>query len=392
MPRVPIQEFNSWAERGGNRVGNALKQAKSGVCSLYRNHPGFISGTSVPVAGAGAFRRGLMDSLCGDEPGGLPATEQPYSGGQCLTDYRWNFSTSRNPRNPQPGDANGEGGFVTPGPLTDFRVEVLINTDVVGGQVIGQWQASFLNGLGVRQFGSAVGNYPGDYPQLVFVREDGQTDDCGDPPIAWRGTDRYAPDPGELEDDITTPGEGNDITFPIIYAPVNVDLNITLNLGGVKFNFDLGGLSFDFSEDENGDIVNNDSGDFPDLSDLEDTVDSIDRKTDENPNNSPPPNPDDYDSNDRTESDDKFEEDVPGIAYVKITLTQLPTAGKSQFGDGSPDVHYAGWFEWLAEGFAYPRQPIHFQNAIFKKEPGATGYAYTLVSGAKGFATVITEK
>jgi hypothetical protein len=77
--------------------------------------------------------------------------------------YLWNFSTGLNPRSQTVADLP----FEAFGKLTDFRVDQLINTDVVAGRTLGNWAASFLDGKGNRVSGSAVGTFPGDTPKLV---------------------------------------------------------------------------------------------------------------------------------------------------------------------------------------------------------------------------------
>ncbi|BDA73060.1 hypothetical protein CAL7716_072260 [Calothrix sp. PCC 7716] len=76
--------------------------------------------------------------------------------------YAWNFSTSANPRT-----TLEQMPFAAKGKLTGFRVERLINTATIAEVEYGNWECSFLDGDGNRQFGSAVGYYPNDTPKLV---------------------------------------------------------------------------------------------------------------------------------------------------------------------------------------------------------------------------------
>jgi hypothetical protein len=242
---------------------------------------------------------------------------------------------------------------------------------------------------------------------VSLQRADGLPDDCGDPPKGWEPEDSGNPFPGDLQDNVNVDNGGNNYNFPIVYSPVNIDGSITIDVGGVDVNFDLGGISFNPVGDDSGDIINPPPPGLPPeppppdprLDDIIDDLEQISDKLDEvadNQNNSPcfddDFNPDNYDKDDKSEDDPKQEDNLLDLTYVLVTLTTLPKEAKSQFGEGSPNVYYAGWFEWLVDGLPLPRQPIHFQQSLFKADTKVTGYAYTLTNGAKGAASVYTKK
>ncbi|MDQ3018249.1 MAG: porin [bacterium] len=83
--------------------------------------------------------------------------------------YAWNFSTSLNPRT-----TLEQMPFRAKGKLTNFKVDSLINTDIVNGVTIGNWRCSFKDGNGNMAFGSAVGYYPNDKPTLAKMLVPGE--------------------------------------------------------------------------------------------------------------------------------------------------------------------------------------------------------------------------
>ena len=418
MPRINYGDLNDWSNRQGNRFGELIKRAKSGACDLYRRFPGFMTGTEFITTPGGALSRGVWDNLCGDDPGGLPnLPPQPFEGGQCpcvVYDVTVTYDLIDGTTRRQTQSLYGEIGEVVveyepnnnigePDESGPGRVGIRCRGDLfVSAECFDTFVSNYI-------FGFVAKRSIDTFTIVSVVRKDGNPDDCGNPPRGWNPNDRLIPSPDDLMDEIQDdPDNGNDfgITIPVVYAPINNDLQINVDVGGITIGFDLGGVTFSPEISPSGDITNNPPGDpvpnnpsDPKLDDLGDKLDELSDKIDDiepncpdSPVFDPPLNPDDYDQEEKTEEDPKKEDGKEGLSYVLITLSKLPIERKQQAGEGSPDVVYAGWFEWLIDGLPLPRQPIHFQQSLFAAPRKVTGYAYTLTNGAKGSAKIYTRK
>lgn len=439
-----------WSEEGyatGSNAGNyAAKVADAAAdfaCGLARSYPGAVVGNA-----ASSAIQGLWDGLCSNRGGPPPPPGRPQEGGKCSVDYIWNFSTSLNPRS---CGNQGECPFLTTGPITNFKVTGIINRDTLpDGTPIAEYSASFVQAGGAVITGSAVGFYPGDQPTLVLARADGLPDSCGDDPGGYPPDTNNPPD-GTFSGDVTiNNNDGLDVTIPIVYTPVNVgvDVGINLNVGGVNVRFDLGGVTLNFNPQtqpgqpgypgndvyNNNDkidinigndggssgfsqadrnVINNTNNSVNNINNsvnnlnnnvtnLNDKVTDLDEKVDDLGDkidaietccdDADPDDSEEFDKTEKTEEDEKKEENIPQLSFVKITLSEKPPQSKIQWGEGSPDVVFAGWFEWIVAGYALPRQPIHFEKSIFSAPSFADGYAYTLVNGAQGRATIYKRK
>lgn len=207
---------------------------------------------------------------------------------------------------------------------------------------------------------------------IKVERVDGLPDDCGDsnPPPPDPETGIYDFN-YELNYDYTDTG-GNIINFQAfgdVTVNPDLDLRFEFNVGGENFFFDFDGVNSgsptatDVGGGGGGGIVV-----VPPPSQNPDVTEDV-----------------------RDETDPKEEEDIDRLGWVEVVVTQKPANTKSQWGGGAaPNVYYCGWFEFLSDGSAFPRQPIHFENNIFKAPEGANGYAYTLYLGFSGFAKVYT--
>lgn len=440
-----------WTDQGyatGSSTGNyAAQVADAGanfVCGLARAYPGAVIGNA-----ASSALQGFWDGLCKNRGGSPPPPNRPTQGGQCVgVDYYWNYSTSANPR---VIGANGENAFsVQVGPLTQFKVTGIINEDTIDGVKYVNYAAQHVDGNGTLFIGSAVG-FEGDPPVLVTRRVDNLPDECGDGESGYPPETSNPPPGWNQGETVINNNSSIGLTIPLVYAPIsaNVDVGVNVNVGGVNVRFDLGGVSVNLNpkfqpgepgypgnDDKNSDdkidiiidnpgsggggfnagdrntinntntavnnltnslnnvsnLVNNVNTKVDNLGDkvddLSDKIDGIETCCDE----TSPDSEDDFDREEKTEEDDKKEEGIPKLSFIKIELTKLPEQSKIQWGAGSPDIVFAGWFEWIVAGYALPRQPIHFQRSIFQAPSFADGYAYTLVNGAKGRAIVYKRK
>lgn len=384
----------------GNFAAKIADKAADFACDLYQAFPGAIIRTPI-----GAFNRGLMDSLCGPR-GKLPPAPNtpPFPGGQCpCVEYIVSY-TAIDPAN----GADQSGSVVAIGPIggvqrvdeseeisSDFLIEGVCNSE--GEQTGSQLGDLLYNGS------------PGGKATITsVVRVDGEADSCGDPPGTWDPSlPDEIPDGSRSGDTVINNNDGTSITLPIAIIGsgnvVNLSPEFKVDVGGVEVTFDLGGVKIDFgSKDQDPALPpprNNSSAD--NFERIEREIRNIREKQDQQQddldqikkdrNDSPPPDEDpDIEQEEDEEESDSGDKEVDKLQYVCIHLTKLPN--RVQWGDGAPNVYYAGWLEFRVKDCLLPRQPIHFANSIFKAPDGATGFAYTLTNGAKGKVTVYKSK
>ena len=390
--------YSEIAEVAGNLSGNfAVKAGVSSanfVCDIYRYFPKSLI-DEIPYLPV-SFAKGFLDSLCVDRSPGLPPPPTlPFKGGQCNC-VRYNL-------------------------LIRFRKGQSFNVDVYGK--IGGARARFIEQgtnyyLGVFEV-LCQGGYPGvcydtqrwlqvgsspgaDITNDIYIeqvtRPDGLPDNCGDVPVEY--PDIPIPDDRKSGNITIQYNDGLDITVPISLTPPSPNSLLTVNVGDIKLDFDFGGVTIndvpDISSDNLTEILQRlDKVDIT-LSDITQDIDDVregNKKIQQDVDKPPPePNSEDYDEDIRDESDDKEEQDIENLSYVKIELINIPKNAKTQSGNDSPDIFYAGWFEFRTGIYAYPREPIHFQSNIFEAPSGANGYAYTLYKGYTGRAIVIKQK
>lgn len=393
----------------GNNAGNYLAKAADAAadfaCGLYKNYPGAVVGNAADSA-----IRGLWDGLCANRSPGLPAPpSSPASGGQCkCIDYLVTY-TQYSP------SGSEQGSSVLTGPLSFGEAP---NPSVPGAvfQTIGfsiECIDGEPGGRGSLSYGlkTAEGDY---YAQIDSVsRVDGQPDNCGNAPPSYPpGTNVLPPGAGSGTGTITY-NDGTDLTVPLVYAPISPQFSLNprfnVDVGGIKVQFDLGGVKIDLGNENSNPALPRDP--FNDCSDDLDrigrAIDDLDDKVDalepggngggNTPDNPPPPPaatpPDDdpdLDKDPKSENDPKEENGIERLKWVKIILTKVPD--KVQFGDGAPNCYFAGWFEFKAGVACYPREQINFQTSLFLAPAGADGYAYTLTNGAEGYAVVYKRK
>ncbi|MEH2014911.1 hypothetical protein [Nostoc sp.] len=193
--------------------GQPITQAASGAgASLVGGIAGGIAGELVagPIGGVvgsiiGGYVGGAISDWFFQPPNtGSPPTETPnyppFLGGQEPVAYHWNFSTGANPRS---GDQLVFGAI---GPISDFTVDELLNTDTINGIKYGNWAASFQQGDGRRITGSAVGFFPDDLPRLKLLRVDNKPD--------LKNTISHAPPPDNEPYRYNTSPIGKNSTVP----------------------------------------------------------------------------------------------------------------------------------------------------------------------------------
>lgn len=392
-------------QNSGNFIAKAADSAANFACSLYKAYPGTIIKNP-----ADSYLRGLYDSLCKDRPSGLPAPPtQPFSGGQCVCrSYRVTVEWLNG------GDdaaAPASQTYTVFGPVKGVEIRDEGASNRLGVYLLA---SSCSNGAVTGTFAVPVGPTPrkgGSASVAGVVPATNFTDNCGNPPASYPN-DVKPPTGYTSGNSKVTYNDGTDVTVPVVYAPISPQFDINprfnIDVGGIQMQFDLGGVTIDLGNDNPDtsvprDRFNDPSDDFDrvedKLDDLTDKVnDIIDRIGDGPGNNEPPPPPEatppdedpNLDKETKDETDDKEETGVERLKWVKIVLTKLPD--KVQYGDGSPNCYFAGWFEFKSGVACMPREQINFATSLFLAPAGADGYAYTLTNGAEGYAVVYRKK
>lgn len=423
---LDMVSFSELLSKAGTATGDFLVDAGNAIaenyCGLYRDYPHFIVGSSIdPVQ---PFRRALADSLCNGRQPGLPnPPAPPFSGGQCecvryvvnvLVEFyeEGNFIQSINPS----PILFGKIGATRVIPSTN-EGNAILQVSCQGSVECGEqeWFNLVESGLFLPPYNYRIASFN-------VTRFDAGVDNCGDPdpdfPLA-------VPPPSSLKPPVsyTPPSGAPNINIPVVFVPVTNNLNIPVSLDldvDFNFNFNPEGLNFDFGNGGSGDgftpadrdaltqagnnaanAANNagaaknaaeGAGDAANAAkDAANAAKDAAERADKNTAPPPKPDSDDLDKTDKS-PDDNNRDNVEDLVWVKINLTQLPFDNKQQFGEGAPNVYYAGWFEWKASGVPLPRQPINFSSSLFLAPKGVNGYAYTLTSGAEGYASEYTTK
>jgi hypothetical protein len=368
----------------GGFVRESVSKAADFACQLYHDHPGMVN----PFDPFG-FGRGTWDAMCKPRSPGLPPPPPPpaFPGGQCggvLYGVRIRF-TGSNGVVEYAEDYNLYGEIS--GNCTTLQTATYSNRETgwkaeisthgrqsVGGYstVLTDWRIP-AGGTGVR--------FAPDTTVVASVdavwRMDGQPDNCGNLPSGY-------PPVILPEGDRTTiinvnHDDGTSVAIPVVInmpvANVDFDLNmpLTINLGGLHFHVDADGFHSGKPKKDNS-------------KDIKDIKDKLDDATDPpNPENDPRLTP-----TVQPAADSDEEQDMDSPRWLKVHLTRLPD--KAQYSRNGRSVYFAGWLEFLKGDFALPRIQINYQKSIFRFPDGADGYSYTFTNGASGTVTVYTEE
>lgn len=398
IPGLP--SLYNQGQNAGNFAAKVADAAADFACGIYQDFPGAIIRSPI-----GAFNRGLMDSMCGPRnklpP---PPSTPPYQGGQCKC-RSYNVTVTWLAAGDPPTQQTVTNEVLAP--FTVFAEE----DQATGANLLYLRSAVCNNGIPDSYINNPIGQLEENsesYSISNVSPADGGADNCGDPPSEW-GDDLpdVIPDNRKSGDIVINNNDGTNIVLPIAIVGsgnvVNFNPEFKVDVGGVKIDFNLGGVKIDFGNQSSNPSSppprNNDNAD--NFERIEDAIERIKEKIEQQQddidqikkdrNDSPPPDEDeDIEKEEDEEEEESGNKDVDKLQYVCIHLTKLPN--REQWGDGAPNIYYAGWLEFKVKDCNLPRQPIHFKDSIFKAPDGATGYAFTLVNGAKGKATVYKSK
>lgn len=387
--------------QAGNYIAKSADAAANFACSLYKNYPGSIIGNPADSA-----LRGLYDSLCKDRPSGLPSPPQsPFSGGQCSCKT---YSVTVTWLAGSNGNASQQSAtYTVVGKVKGVEIRDEGNTTRLGVYLL---SSVCSGGTITGTFQTGVGSTPRNSPSasISSCTPVGFTDNCGNPSPSYpndvKPPSGYTNGTGNI-----TYNDGANLAIPLVYAPISanfdIDPNFKVDVGGVTFKFDLGGVKVDLGNKNSDtsqprDRFNDPSDDFDrierKINDVQDTVNYIKDHPPSGGGTSTPPTatPPDSDPNlepdQKQPTDPKDETGISKLKWVKIVLTKVPD--KVQFGDGAPNCYFAGWMEFKSGTSCFSREQINFQTSLFLAPAGADGYAYTLTNGAEGYAVVYRSK
>lgn len=393
--------------------------ARDFACDLNSRYPGWASTGALPGSPADTWTQAFWQDVCGGSAHPPPTPSvRGVNGGQCSAWY--NVTGFIKYKNVDPVTihtvAHGKIGGLTVYKEGNQSIYAIVGTDENGNSTYYPFGVGWTDPEQIKDLE--------DIGITSVVRQDGQSDNCGEgspyqyPPVTYRDppdSDRNKSLPVPLP---TNPNNKNwKFSVPLFFIENN--FNFKVDVGGVTVKFDLGGVKIDLgNKNGNGDpgsfdgSGNNFPTDYATKNDVAGAKNSADaaknaadgaktsadgakkaaddaaRNKSTDPRNDSSQQDKEYD----TEDDPKNRDGIDRLLYVDVTLSQIPKNAKKQWGGGSLDIIYAGWFEFKSKGKPLPRQPIHYTQSRFQAPIGADGFAYTVYEGFKSFHTVVTAK
>lgn len=358
----------------GNTAAGFSKNLANSVanfaCDLYKKYPG------APTFGdTGNYSRGFWDELCSSRPSPPPALPKPsLVGGQCVNVfYRVTYSSeTANYPGIAPGTAFTTRHIDIFGPVRNFTYEY--RSDSIG------YQARVDGRDGTFNISSDGGGRGWLKLRSVNVqRLDGQADNCGNEPTNFPVTN--IPSSERTTRVNVQLRNGDSYNIPITLVPTTNNYGVQFDAGDINVKFDLSGASF------------NPTSIAKTINNVENTVLSLSQNVNNFTAIAVPfiNNSIAYSNSfnfgtfktkeDSGSSSPADENAAANLAYITLDITKSPRNAKTQEGELAQDLVYAGWFQFAAKGYYFPREPIHFSKAIFKAPLGATDYAFTLYEG-----------
>lgn len=346
-----------------------------------------------------------------NRPGPPPIPALPFTGGQCCsTTYEIVYQ------------------YVTPGGTS--TVNAAFTGKLGSPQVVSQPDGLLGANIpytrcdGVTQYLAAWANVaPESYQDGLYgpitiaavIPLYGGANNCGDPLPVFPPAIPRPDDLRRTGDIVIAPGLTIPVNFVYIRPDIDVDVNVdakfnipvTINLPdfNIDFNFDVGGININIGTGGGGTTIptkpdvrdpkpqpsfkeTNYDAEFrfinSQLRRLKEEIDDIKDCACETPTNvqtiSYPA------AESRTIA-------LPAKTFlVRLTMTQVPTNARKQFGGDAPDVLYAGWaaFGYAGGGWA-ERMPIDYAEKSFIPPEEAQGFSYTCYTLYKASLVVYYE-
>lgn len=416
-----------------NQLGSIASAARAFACKIYEQQPGAIVPNPIDDVLYQAW-----DNFCAPPPDASWKLPPPPVGeaGKCQTPYwvkgsqtiqyrRFNGWDYDPPVTVQFGYDSQEQGISFMGSMSPHPE---IKVGYAFGGSFAPFGLNFKSASGLEAIAPIYVSQQLDWNKysdntitalsITYVRVDGLPDNCGSeppsfPPASPPPLGGYTSPPVVINFN-----DGSDLVInfnftppksssppilkmpPIIINYIKPEFNIKIPL---EFNFD-GTVKF-------GDGGDSDFGN--DLKDLKDKLDEVGNTTnninnvsistgdtvnnirdryyrDLNRRNNKKPDPDEFEPEEPPKDPGEHKQEF--LAAVKVDLTKIPSNAKRQSGNASPDVYYAGWFEWQSGTKSLPREGIHFIENYFIAPEGVDGYAFTLYTGFEGSATEVVRK
>lgn len=399
---MPIyREWSGIAERIGSGTNDFIdvvaEEVRGFACNLWAAYPDYISQNKSLGA---SFARGYMNNLCADL-GTPPPPFSDFNGGQCPgVNYvvSYTLQTTNIDNCTRSAVINKQVQVV--GPISNIKfIQTAVTTRTTNCNnasnellVKGNYYIEHGNGitnLSSNQFADPGGQANPPLSEVIItgvVRTDGLPDDCGNPDPSYPKSN---PDATDFVDKVYIPNEdGLDLSLELEYNPINFNFPMDIKVNGIETQINIGGFQIVYNPvDVNGNpfkLPNGDNSPLP-LPKDEGNKFKYTRKY-------PTPNNEDFEEIVKSPEDPKEEEVGLELEFVRVTIINPPKNIKQQSGNDAPRIVFVGWFEFQGEGFNFPRQPIHFDNSLFRSPEGATGYAYTVYNGISAAATIYKSK
>lgn len=405
------------------QIGN---RARDIGCDLYRRFPRWLTGDYGAVALPNPVRL-LWDMMCQDPADDPPGPEVPFTGGQCPVRYTVvvNFSAAGGAPGLPPANFN-----VTLRPYGPIR-GLRITANGGGGKSLDLIGAEFFDPniqavYNVTTWTDSA--YSGETGTIVsLTREDGQPDECGDPPPEWPDV---MPEPGDLTFVTNINIDGVDVSVPVIIPTINFNPNFnfqpqfTVDIGGVRVTIDLGGIDFSFDPTINLPRIPSgpdprppadrpppvtpptpgNGGECPDVNlepvltaiaevkqDTEEILALIEELLNCDRCKREPITFNGYALRSSGAAQSGVVQLDPKSRWVRLEITQTPANARIQWGVDAPDVYFAGWYFFITGASANDRRPVHFLDNAYETVEGSQSFAYTLPAGYLGVVTDVYQ-
>lgn len=182
------------------------------------------------------FAKYWRPKLCNEDPANVPEPQPPFNGGQCpnvLYDVSWQYKFVGN--NSSTGTTQNVAGPIA----LDVGQEEINGVLRNFGRIVQRAGTAQETKITIYQ---STGDIETPLNITGVVRDDGQPDTCGDPPIEippYPPTgDTYNISPTYVDNSGNTVNLNGSVTLfaPVLIAPVTVIAPVRVSLGGVDFN------------------------------------------------------------------------------------------------------------------------------------------------------------
>lgn len=410
-----------WEDLRGDNLpfgGQIAKGARGFACNLWNKYPDRLAYGKDPLLSPAKF---YWNIVCAEEGVNRQPDPPPFAGGQCEgVIYRVSTQRTRytfvNGTFAKIVDPISVGNYT--GAIIGMRRGQQINQG--SGTINGTPYAfiTYLYEFVYASGNSVISNFsvleefsmppaPDQGVRIVgLARNDGQLDNCGNPPSVWIPT-LPSPQPGDETWNVSI-NDGNDVDLdiPLAWIDADFEMPLTFNFEVGEIVVDVGGVTIEFDKDNEWN-TNERSTEFPDREfiteennrirdDIQDTVedvkDTVEDIKDTIEEDKKPPNLNDYEE-DKQEDVEEVEETDSEISFVQITLAQSPKKGKTiLMTNPENNVYFIGYFAWTYERARSMEYPVRKRKNIFVKPPWATGYAYYSVNGASADISTFKKK